>query len=606
MEQNKFTQKMNKNLEETFDETQCNKLNTMSKTKVYNKKYPSNKNNIKINTNKYDDTSKGKKNIQNDLKISSQKNSKGVSMVISKNKINEGSISNKKVKQNPNIKNDNIKSILPQNFINQNAMPNNQICNININIMQPINFQQNNFSNHNNNMINTPELKQQNMINKYTPNPDNNINIIKNNNNNIQNQNQNKNHIIQSVQQLQNNNFIKNQHINNIISIEPVDNNQNQIKAKTNLRMPKLEPYSFPSSTEAAKTGLKNLGNTSYLNSVLQLLGSLHSYSSYFLNPKQGKFFQTNISKFPLCFVVHRLCTHLFPYKKENKEKLGREIYAPESFLSVLGKFNSVYNDNETEKDPKLLIIYILDKLHQELNKEKNNNEENDSNTEINIKIACDRDATINTGIQNFFKNNTSIIFNYFNWLEIKETKCMNCNNDIYNLSNFSTFELNIYDCVKYRKLKSVKIEDCLDFYKIPKIKKRFCYFCKNYYESTTTTEIYSSPNIFIFLLNMENNDNDDEYNNINFILEKNINITNFVENKDAPSAYEIGGIVFLDKNKNKYITLCLSPMDQFWYLYEDEIVKKYDYDYFIENEYNNKNIYKPCILLYKTLKIKN
>ena len=78
------------------------------------------------------------------------------------------------------------------------------------------------------------------------------------------------------------------------------------------------------------------------------------------------------------------------------------------------------------------------------------------------------------------------------------------------------------------------------------------------------------------------------------------------MENKDAPSAYEIGGIVFLDKNKNKYITLCLSPMDQFWYLYEDEMVKKYDYDYFIENEYNNKNIYKPCILLYKTLKIKN
>ena len=32
MEQNKFTQKMNKNLEETFDETQCNKFNTMVKS----------------------------------------------------------------------------------------------------------------------------------------------------------------------------------------------------------------------------------------------------------------------------------------------------------------------------------------------------------------------------------------------------------------------------------------------------------------------------------------------------------------------------------------------------------------------------------------------
>ena len=52
-----------------------------------------------------------------------------------------------------------------------------------------------------------------------------------------------------------------------------------------------LQPYSFARYKMAAKTGLKNLGDTSYFNSVLQMLGSVRNLSSYFLNPKNQHHF---------------------------------------------------------------------------------------------------------------------------------------------------------------------------------------------------------------------------------------------------------------------------------------------------------------------------
>ncbi len=67
-----------------------------------------------------------------------------------------------------------------------------------------------------------------------------------------------------------------------------------------------------------------------------------------------------------------------------------------------------------------------------------------------------------------------------------------------------------------------------------------------------------------------------------------------------GPSKYEINGIVFLHKIRKKYISLCLSPVDSKWYLYDDERVELADYDNFIRQEYNNTVNYQPYILLYK------
>ena len=385
------------------------------------------------------------------------------------------------------------------------------------------------------------------------------------------------------------NNIDNNQIINNYHNKNHLQQNRNQIHKKNeyqNQNQQNQENYSFSRYKKAALTGLKNLGNTSYLNSVLQLICCIKSFASYFLNPKNGEFFKNNINDYRLSYVIHRLCFHLYPFPERDM----REIYTPDSLLQILGEYNRVYGDNK-EKDPNELIVFILDKLHEELNSIKNKNE-----AKININnIISDRNAIINQGLNIFQKNNYSIISNIFTWFEIKEIKCKKCHKDFYYFQYFPTLELNVLDCAKSKKIQNIKIEDCLDFLTMVFEKKGFCEFCKNYYEVYSCSKIYSSPNFFLFLLDLR------EDNNIKLIIEQNINLQKYIENKFSPKNYELNGIVFFDLIKKKYNTFCISPVDKKWYLYDDDKVKLVDYNNFmnlIDKDINK--MYKPHILLYK------
>ena len=361
--------------------------------------------------------------------------------------------------------------------------------------------------------------------------------------------------------------------------------NQNPDLIKQN---PNNQVYSFDRYKKAALTGLRNLGKTSYLNSVLQLICSFRHFASYFLNQKNGAFFEKNIDKYSLSYVIHRLCIHLYPFP----EKSRREIYEPDSVMEILGRYNMLYRDFG-EKSPNLFIIFLLGKLHDELNKKKNWGN-NNFNTQI---IKSDRDKIINTGLQNFMNNNESIISQYFFWFEIKQTKCTTCSGEFYTFQYFPTFVLNVVDCAKFNqnKIQEIKIENCLEFYSLLKCGvKNFCNSCKAYRENTSKTSIYSSPNIFIFLLDLKGNQN------INFVIEQKIHLDKYIENKSAPLNYELNGIVYYDLNKKKYNAFCLSPVDKRWYLYDDENVSPIEFQNFIYY-YNTSKMYQPFILLYNS-----
>ena len=567
----------------------------------------------KENKTLYNELGNSKSNIEK-LFGSPYKPPKGVETDISKTKKarqNNGNKQNNFIKinnqfdntndtsRNISQANNNISSDINNNF-NSNM---NQQNNMNL-LKDSQNNQKNNFQ------INFSQIKHQ-QLNKFSRMNKNQINQSQGNENvsNIRIQNNNKiNHIsginqsnmnIKNISNISNPLHSQTNKINQVTNQAIKNNINNQqviLRSHINNKNNKINQnsinYSFSNYKKAAMTGLKNLGSTSYLNSVLQLLGNIRNFASYFLNPKNGELFQEKLEKYPHAFVTHRLCFHLYTYL----EKRGREIYTPDSYMCMLGNFNWVYKSYK-ERDPRMLIIYILNKLHEELIGEKS---EDNSNIENNMKISKDRDAIINLGFANIMKYNKSCIFNYFSWLEIKETKCMNCSNELYSLLYFSTFELNIFEFARYKRLKSIKLDDCLNFYSIPKIKKKYCYFCKSYKEMTTTTQIYSSPNYFIFLLNLENNTDDEELDNINFEIEKRVNLGKYIENKSGPLNYELTGIVYLDKTRNKYCTLSCSPIDSNWYLYEDENVSLKNYDNFIKQKFNKNIYYKPCIMIYK------
>ena len=404
----------------------------------------------------------------------------------------------------------------------------------------------------------------------------NNPNDNKNNNNMLHefNQNPSNQHKVENEQK-------------NVNDMQAQKNKINKDNYNNNI------PYSFSRYKKASKTGLKNLGNTSYLNSVLQILCYIRSFASYFLNPKNGEEFKNKVSDYKVSYVFHRLCTHIFPYP----EKDNIEIYEPDTLLKVLSLYNVTYKDYK-EKNPNDLIVFILYKLHEELNSLKMYDSSKYISNSTSTMIFNDKDASVKNGIKKFTQVNKSIISNYFTWFEIKESQCLKCSKKIYNLQNFSTFQLNIFDLIKYKKPKYIKIEDCLELYISPKTKNNVCRFCNSYNNIITTTNIYSAPNIFIFLLDYTNYI---DKNDFSFVLERKINLGKYIENKNGPTNYILNGIVYWDKNKNKYQAFSASPVDKNWYLCDDENVTSTDVNNFID--IFNKNIcYKPFILVYHYL----
>ena len=373
------------------------------------------------------------------------------------------------------------------------------------------------------------------------------------------------------------NNNLNNQQnvINNISSINSKNNiNNNSISQNRpiqplyNISNHNNEFNNFSKYKKASLTGLENLGNISYLNSVLQLICSIKPFANYFLN--NGEFFIQN--NYCLSFVMHRLCVHLYP---ENGE---RQIYSAKHIIENLNNYNKVYGDL-TEKNPNELILFLLDILNEELNPMKMNS--------YNNKV-------MNHSIENDFSN----IYNQFIWNQKKENECGNCSKTFILNQNFSTFDLNIIKVTQFANLKNpekIKIEDCMDFYTMKKIKNNFCQNCQKYTQISTSMKISSSPKMFIFLIDLPYN------SKINFIIEPILNMEKYIENQTSPKNYELNGIVFFDKKKNKYNTFCISPVDRKWYLFDDKDVQLYEYNKFMSSySDNNEDNYKPCILLYR------
>ena len=553
-------------------------------------------------------------NNMNNINNNNIQSNAALNMINSNNPINNNFISNININSlnnqmsNPNIKNQNQmanNNMQLSNIINlqMNSLINNNSFNNN-------NNQQNNINSSFNSIINNNN--QQNNINNNNPFNNNNFNSDQQNNmnNNAFNNNYGKdsqpNNMINNPQMIgmnnnqminmnSNNPQIKNNRAKNASFNEMNKNNNNinnpinqNVNNKDNNPPPNKEKYSFSRYKKAAKTGLSNMGDTSYLNAVLQLLGTVRNLASYFVNPNNQKFFVDNINNASLSFVIHRLFLHLYPYPEKEQQ-----VYKPETLLTILGKLNQVYNSKK-RRNPNDLILFILNHVHKEINL-------------IKIKYMTnvnhmDKDIVIKTGFEDFQKSNKSIISNNFFWFEFKSQKCNLCNKIFYYLSNYETFELELDYCYNMNIMNNnnapLTIEKCMQIQSQQK-RNVFCEVCKSYQQMDVNIRIYSSPNYFVFSLNRENTSTNLNLLNIPFLVEQFINIGQFLEFNQSYTKFELGGIVSFSRNENKYVCFGKSPVDSQWYLYNDEKVDDINIENIL-NLHNNSQAYVPCILSYK------
>ncbi|KAM9311886.1 ubiquitin carboxyl-terminal hydrolase 50 [Gastrophryne carolinensis] len=225
---------------------------------------------------------------------------------------------------------------------------------------------------------------------------------------------------------------------------------------------------------EKSVTGLRNLGNTCYMNAVLQCLSSTSPLAEYFFSWQFAKFIASNERKF-----VNTLA-HLLSELWFGKD----QFVEPEDFWISICKVHPPF-ERQCQHDAQELLIYTLDALHEDLKRSV-------------IKDSPDLlgDVDDNSTRRKALK---SPISRMFHGVLRQYTMCLKCMRTSYKDDIFTVLSLPIPPG------NEVYLEECLQcFFKqvtLTWMDRIFCYYCKAKQDASLEMQIIKPPKVLILHL---------------------------------------------------------------------------------------------------------
>ena len=390
--------------------------------------------------------------------------------------------------------------------------------------------------------------------------------------------------------------------------------------------------------------GLKNIKSPPFMNPILQCFTQIEKFISYFKYSQNFKEIFEKKNKIDLSYSFKYLIENLWPTNdnytnNQNFHKNDNEnYYSPYEIRDKINKMNNSLNP-ENGNSPKDLIIFIILTLHKELNRAK----ENDNNVNDNTIQQIDdrnRGMMLNNYMNNFRRENMSIISDYFFSMKEIIIKCTNCQTISYKFQTLFYLDFQLNEIFHYKKLKKinfvnfdkrqtinnenyiinanlmggqdryntivgqkefvnesnvVNIKDCFDFERNVKFQNMFCNNCNGFCQFSYIKKLSFAPIIMIIFINrLKRVDLE-----MKFEFDEYLDIHQFIDFRNVGFSYKlIGVIVSLDEQgrDKHFIAFCRSPIDQKWYKYDDMKVT-------LVSDYN-KEILKsnPSVLLYEKI----
>ena len=334
--------------------------------------------------------------------------------------------------------------------------------------------------------------------------------------------------------------------------------------------------------------GLQNIGATCYMNATLQCFSHIDRLKYYLLDEHiYNELLKEKDTTKKLSFAFAEVLKNLWD---ENSIK---KYYAPEHFKQVISEMNPLFK-GIAANDSKDLIIFMLEKMHNELNTKKGNNIIN--NQEPN---PCDFNAVYLDFINDYQNKNDSIITQEFYGYNNIISSCSKCTNIIHNVQTFNILFFPLEEVRKFKNYNEnkVSIMDCFDYnQKMDIYPSYYCIFCRENCLTYSQTRLVDTPKTLIINLNRGKG----LQFNVDIIFDQYLDIKNYVYNQQSPYYYELVGMLChygTNDMGGHFIAFCKDSTDGNWYKFNDAIVSLSSFE-----EVRNSGM--PYVLFYSFIQV--
>mmetsp|Transcript_3756 Transcript_3756/g.5500 ORF Transcript_3756/g.5500 Transcript_3756/m.5500 type:complete len:560 (-) Transcript_3756:129-1808(-) len=248
-------------------------------------------------------------------------------------------------------------------------------------------------------------------------------------------------------------------------------------------------------SIPAGVVGLRNLGNTCFMNSSLQCLSNTIPLTDYFLGYDYHK--EVNKNNFlgtggQLATAYAELMKDMWLQKGKNGTIIKNDrlrIVPPSCFKKSLSKFAPQFS-GYSQHDAQELLSYLLDGIHEDLNRVKKRPYIEDKD--------CDGTNDENDAAEawkNYLSRNKSLIVDLFQGQFRNTCICKECNHKNIRFEPSMYLSLPISDSCR-------TLEDCLDLFleedTLTGDNQWYCEKCKCHTDATKKTDLWVLPPILI------------------------------------------------------------------------------------------------------------